>query len=63
MIACEVSGKVSVTSLQSPLYSHLSILSAKPFENGAKCSGEKRLKNTASRLKSTKPLFKVRKSG
>ena len=42
---------------------HLSILSAKPFENGVKCSGEKRLKNTASRLKSTKLLFKVRKSG
>jgi hypothetical protein len=30
--------------------------STKPFENGAKCSGEKPLKNTASRSKSTKLL-------
>jgi hypothetical protein len=37
--------------------------SAKPFKNGAKCSGEKRLKNTANRSKSTKLLFELRKSG
>jgi hypothetical protein len=37
--------------------------STKPLENGAKCSGEKRLKNSAKHSKSTKALFEVRKSG